>query len=685
MLRFGLASALLTSLLTAQSPLGGSLPTVGTLGDAPTEQVFTIELHDTGSLSVAGIPLSYDQCLAKLAIAAQRLPGDAVAGMKTSRLNVLIRAADAVPAIAIDKLMRACADPKVMTPRIFFAASHVEDGREGAFALFLPYDSGGAADATTEIIPVVVESGDEGSVDGLEAYLRRFVAAMQPAQREGATVHLQAGGDLRWREGMQLLDACARCGIRATYLEVRATAEQNRAWAKAHDLRALCQASPARKDVGCRIGPMVVRSEQPSAAPARVRGAFAGFARSTRSVSLEELEIVEEEVVEEEVVEEPFDGSSGGEAASGGRAGGRFGGRLTRREGRAPKATARAVDLGLAWLAEHQDESGRWDSDGFMKHDAGKDTVCDGAGNPVHDVGVTGLALLAFLGAGNTMRAGPYKEQVKRGVKWLIDQQDERSGLIGKNVSHDFIYGHAIATWALCEAYGLSNFELLKPKAQRAINYLESHRNPYSVWRYQPRDNDNDTSITTWCVMAYRAGKDFGLDVNKNALLLAANYYDEVADPATGRHGYTRRGERSSRMPGDHGKRFPTAKNEALTGASLFARYMLGQAPKDHPIMSKAATLIASQPPAWTPKAGNLDYYAWYWSSMALYQHGGAAWKRWATPMSKALTSGQQQQGAERGSWDPVDVWGEPGGRVASTALATMSLQSYYRFAALVR
>ncbi|MCK5945288.1 MAG: hypothetical protein KAI24_25085, partial [Planctomycetes bacterium] len=200
-----------------------------------------------------------------------------------------------------------------------------------------------------------------------------------------------------------------------------------------------------------------------------------------------------------------------------------------------------------------------------------------------------------------------------------------------------------------------------------------------------PRDNDNDTSVTTWCVMAYCAGKHFGLEVNDNAMMLAATYYDQVTDEQTGRHGYTKAGERSSRMPGQHATRFPVDKNEALTGAGLFARYMLGQKPEDKPIMNKAAALIAAQPPAWTPEAGNIDLYAWYWSSMALYQHGGTTWKRWSRPLSQALISGQQKQGAAAGSWDPIDVWGEAGGRVASTALATLALQSYYRYRQLVR
>ena len=69
--------------------------------------------------------------------------------------------------------------------------------------------------------------------------------------------------------------------------------------------------------------------------------------------------------------------------------------------------------------------------------------------------------LLAFLGSGNTMRTGPYKDNVKRAVKWLVEQQDDASGLIGSNASHDFIYGHAIATWALCEAYGLSKYKMI--------------------------------------------------------------------------------------------------------------------------------------------------------------------------------------------------------------------------------
>ena len=350
-----------------------------------------------------------------------------------------------------------------------------------------------------------------------------------------------------------------------------------------------------------------------------------------------------------------------------------------------PPERQTAVDRGLAWLAAHQDEDGRWDCDGFMKHDGDAAVETAGAGSAVHDVGATGLAVLAFLGAGNTMRSGPYRDQVKAGVRWLIGQQDEESGLVGTAQSHDFIYGHAIATWALCEAYGLSNYKLIKNNAQRGLNYLERHRNPYGVWRYQPRDGDNDTSVTTWCVMAYCAGRDFELEIHDNALKVALQYYEQVTDPETGRHGYTKRGERSSRMPGMHASNYPVKKNEALTGAGLFARFLLGQEPAETPVMDKAAALLNTCPPAWTPDAGNIDLYAWYWASLALYQCGGDAWQAWSPKLSEALLAGQRQDGAAAGSWDPISVWSELSGRVGATALATLSLETYYRYGRLVR
>ena len=104
----------------------------------------------------------------------------------------------------------------------------------------------------------------------------------------------------------------------------------------------------------------------------------------------------------------------------------------------------------------------------------------------------------------------------------------------------------------MCEVYGRSKDKRLKKSAQAGINYLESHRNPYMVWRYQPQDNDNDSSVTGWAMLSYKTGKDFKLKVNEQALKLCAVWFDDVTDPITGKVGYTTRGEPSSRHLGDH-------------------------------------------------------------------------------------------------------------------------------------
>ena len=82
--------------------------------------------------------------------------------------------------------------------------------------------------------------------------------------------------------------------------------------------------------------------------------------------------------------------------------------------------------------------------------------------------------------------------------------------------------------------------------------------------------------------------------VDKGRVLTAmsAFWFDQVADPVTGRHGYTKRGEMSSRQPGRHASNFPPDQNETLTGAALMCRYLLGQNDKDNHVMKLAADLL---------------------------------------------------------------------------------------------
>ncbi|MBK8978871.1 MAG: terpene cyclase/mutase family protein [Planctomycetes bacterium] len=388
-----------------------------------------------------------------------------------------------------------------------------------------------------------------------------------------------------------------------------------------------------------------------------------------------------------DIKESAFEGSAWNSAIGlGGGAGGKYGGRGGGRRAMVGggKQTAVAIELGLTWLATHQDEDGHWDADDFMKHDAAG-APCDGPGNPVHDVGVTGLALLAFLGDGSTLRSGPFREQVKRAVGWLREQQDPDTGLIGSPNSNEFVYDHAIATLAMVEAYGLSDYRVLRRNAQLGINYLEWHRNPYGVWRYQPRDGGQDTSVTGWCAMAYKSAADFHLDVNAAAFTLVETWLDSMTDPVTGRTGYTDRGGWSSRRAGEHATIFPREKGECMTAVSLLTRFFLGKDPKSDPLMQRQAALILAKPPVWNTEDGSIDHYYWYYATYALYQYGHDAWRSWERSLNTAVVQTQRQDGNFKGSWDPAGVWGQDGGRVYSTALLVLTLEAYYRYTRLVR
>src|SRR5690606_25507568 len=147
---------------------------------------------------------------------------------------------------------------------------------------------------------------------------------------------------------------------------------------------------------------------------------------------------------------------------------------------------------------------------------------------------------------------------------WLRSQQDPDTGLIGTEASHHFIYDHVIATLALCEAYGLSKYRSLKPGAQKAINYLESHRNPYGSWRYQKQSGDDDWAVTGWSILAHCPASELRLDIDKQARESADPYIDEMTD-AQGRAGYNEKGGRSPRHKGQHEIDCPADRTECMT------------------------------------------------------------------------------------------------------------------------
>ncbi len=385
----------------------------------------------------------------------------------------------------------------------------------------------------------------------------------------------------------------------------------------------------------------------------------------------------------------PFSGPSTNSAIGlGGGAGGARrgrGGRKNLRAGGGSGLTEDAVELGLKWLADHQDveESGMWDCDDFMKHDPANDK-CDGPGKQHYDPGVSGLAILAFLGAGYTDRGNEkenkYAKNVRQGLRYLITIQDDE-GCYGPRASQHFMYNHSIATLAMSEAYWMTRNPRYKKPAQDGLNFIAMARNPYLAWRYNIRGGENDTSVTGWCVMALKSGKFAQLDIDPDAFDGARNWIDKMTDADTGKCGYIMQGGGSARPEGLQDK-FPAEKSESMTGVGILTRIFLGEDPTKSEMIRKGADLCIARPPIWNTTDGSIDMYYWYYTTLAIFQVGGEAWKKWNSSMQKAIVESQnpKNSGAKTGSWDPIDPWGPDGGRVYSTACLVMCLEVYYRY-----
>ena len=318
-------------------------------------------------------------------------------------------------------------------------------------------------------------------------------------------------------------------------------------------------------------------------------------------VVIETSEVVAEQAVEElgdpdQPSDDPFEEKFTGDAIGlGGPPGGKFGLRGGEKGGGGPSPTDGAVLHALKWLADHQSPEGFWDADGFMYSDIHDDKPpSTGEGNPVNDVGLSGLALLALQGNGNTQATGRFKRNVGDGVNWMRQAQ-RNDGLFGEPAGNSTLYNHAIATMAMGEAYYFSNKSpVLLPTMKKAVQVIHRARNDYGAWRYDLEANgDNDSSITGWMVFALKTAEENDLPVDHSAYGGAESWFASIEDKNTGRTGYTWGaggggvGSGPSRLP-EYLEKFPADRSEALTAVALLSRIFMTDGDsvkrwKDHP------------------------------------------------------------------------------------------------------
>ena len=170
-----------------------------------------------------------------------------------------------------------------------------------------------------------------------------------------------------------------------------------------------------------------------------------------------------------------------------------------------------AVQRALQWLAEHQAYDGSWS----FQHD--KHPKCHGQcgdnGYTIGHIAATGLALLPFLGAGQTQHDGPHKRNVELGLKYLVRTIKHQGKLGSLWDPHGTMYGHGLASIALCEAYGMTHDQWLRAPTQSVVNFICEAQDPNGGgWRYHPQ-TPGDTSVVGWQLMALKSAQMAYLDV----------------------------------------------------------------------------------------------------------------------------------------------------------------------------
>jgi hypothetical protein len=324
-----------------------------------------------------------------------------------------------------------------------------------------------------------------------------------------------------------------------------------------------------------------------------------------------------------------------------------------------------AVTEALKWLSRHQMPNGAW----TFQHNL----VCNGrCGNPGEPNrarafnAATAMGLLPFLGAGQTHLNGEFKEVVFRGLRFLIQngKAGKQGGLPVLDLSEGGgnMYSHGLAAIALCEAYAMTEDPELAGPAQGALNFIIYAQCRDGGWRYQPQQPDGgDTSVTGWQVMALKSGYMGHLMVPPKTIQGSMLFLDKVQSNYGALYGYT--GPSTSIRP-------------SCTAIGLLCRMYTGW-DKGHPGIVQGVDELS--------KVGVLknDIYYDYYAAQVLRHYGGERWDRFNIELRDWLVSTQSQTEGEKGSWhfpNHVSHRGpKEGGRLASTAFATMILEVYYR------
>ena len=319
-------------------------------------------------------------------------------------------------------------------------------------------------------------------------------------------------------------------------------------------------------------------------------------------------------------------------------------------------ASEAAVALALQWLEKQQADNGGWALTGSSE------TSFAG----------TSLALLTFLGAGETHMHGRYQEVVEKGLAYLLGPNGGEWSDHGLSFyeSSGNMYSHGLTSICLCEAYAMTEDSRLWEPASGTLQFIEYAQDPRGGgWRYSIQ-SAGDTSVVGWQIMAIKSAKLCGIKVADETISKATQFLDSVSAESGSYYGYT------DAPP-------PEYFDATMTAVGLMCRIYLGWS-QENPSLARGVFRLSEHGPSigdWTAAStgpasgrGYIDMYYNYNATQVMRLYGGEMWTKWNETMRECLVGTQITEGANRGSWN---------GDLYQTTFSAMTLEVYYRYLSL--
>jgi len=324
------------------------------------------------------------------------------------------------------------------------------------------------------------------------------------------------------------------------------------------------------------------------------------------------------------------------------------------------KFTEPAVIKALEWLKNNQNDDGSWS----------KNEKNSGRAN----AGYTGLALLTFLAHGETPSSADYGPTVANGIRFLIENQAS-NGIFEPSGRHTG-YGHAMAAYAIAEAYTMTENPLLREPLERGVNVMIDGQMTAGGYDYDYKNEDrNDLSLAAWHVQAMKAAVISGVGGNR-----LEEYFQKAMDGVM--QGAVERADgtinfvyiaNSNRL------------NRIVSAAGALCLFLTGRG--DSVEAEKAIGYLESfldEPfiPEWGADVPGVSHGGlinmWYYTVQAFFQDDpeGTNFKRYMAAMTKALVQNQ----AADGHWLCYSERGENQGKTYNTTLGALGLMVFYRY-----